>query len=723
MKDATPSYAPGLGRLWRLTRKELSESLRDRRTLGTLVLMPVLLYPVLAIAFMQLYQSSRVERARPGYRLGFVSHEEAASLLRWWSDGRIHMLRRHAASANKAEPPAPADYLKPMPELEPVLALELEEAVSADQIDVGVRLRPPGGFTPNPRRQLFIECDLVYREGSAKGREAVRHLEILTADANAWLVSRGLRALRIPQRGDPVRVHARELPDTTTKKSSIMPVLVPLILILMTMTGAVYPAIDLTAGERERGTLEVLVAAPVPRLLLLLAKYAAVFTVAMLTAVVNLGSMTLTLRATGIQKALFGTQLGGLVLIQIFALLLLFAAFFSAVVLTLTSFARSFKEAQAYLIPLMLLCLTPGVMALMPGLSLNGPLAVVPLLNIVLLARDLLAGTATLSVAVVVVATTLVYALAAVSVAARFFGAEAVLSSDVSGWSDLFRRPSTPQPAADATLALVCLALMFQCYFLVMMGMAQVAGLSATTKLGVAALVSIVLFVGFPLAFGWLGRVRLADAFCWRVPSWQACTVAVLLGACLWPLVHEVIRLERLVGIGGLSGMSQQHQEKITEMIEQWRQHSPLLIVAVMALVPAVVEELFFRGFLFTALLGNGARPGRAVLASAALFAAFHLLVGTKLTVERFVPSFLLGVVLGWLCLKSGSIVPGMILHALHNGLLVLMGYYQPLLAERGWVPAADERLPAWLLGAAAAGTAVGVVWVWGMGRRGEERE
>ena len=64
--------------------------------------------------------------------------------------------------------------------------------------------------------------------------------------------------------------------------------LIPLILVLMTVTGAVYPAIDLTAGERERGTLETLIAAPVPRLGLLLAKYVAVLAVALLTAVVNL---------------------------------------------------------------------------------------------------------------------------------------------------------------------------------------------------------------------------------------------------------------------------------------------------------------------------------------------------------------------------------------------------------------------------------------------------
>ena len=82
--------------------------------------------------------------------------------------------------------------------------------------------------------------------------------------------------------------------------------LIPLILVLMTVTGAVYPAIDLTAGERERGTLEMLIAAPVPRVGLLLAKYVAVLAVALLTAIVNLTGMAITSHSTGLNVSLFG---------------------------------------------------------------------------------------------------------------------------------------------------------------------------------------------------------------------------------------------------------------------------------------------------------------------------------------------------------------------------------------------------------------------------------
>src|SRR6202035_110668 len=122
----------------------------------------------------------------------------------------------------------------------------------------------------------------------------------------------------------------------------------------------------------------------------LFAKYVAVLVVAMLTAAVNLTTMLVTLGVTGMGPALLGGQdLGWLRLAEVFGLLLLFAAFFSAVLLALTSFARSFKEAQAYLIPLMLASLGPGLIGMMPGLELDGPLAPAPLINIVLLARDL----------------------------------------------------------------------------------------------------------------------------------------------------------------------------------------------------------------------------------------------------------------------------------------------------------------------------------------------
>src|SRR5439155_13253832 len=124
--------------------------------------------------------------------------------------------------------------------------------------------------------------------------------------------------------GDPrqlpaVRVLRRPVQENTGGLRVSLTAVIPLILILMTITGAVYPAIDLTAGERERGTLEILVAAPVPRLALLFAKYVAVVAVSILTATVNLVMMTVTLQVSGLAGALgTGFDLSPLRVVQVF---------------------------------------------------------------------------------------------------------------------------------------------------------------------------------------------------------------------------------------------------------------------------------------------------------------------------------------------------------------------------------------------------------------------
>ncbi len=291
--------------------------------------------------------------------------------------------------------------------------------------------------------------------------------------------------------------------------------LVPLILILMTITGAVYPAIDLTAGERERGTLETLMAAPVPRLGLLIAKYVAVLTVALFTATANLVAMTTTLVATGLGETVFGS--GGLTIdlvAQVFALLILFAAFFSAILLAVTSFARSFKEAQAYLIPLMLLSLAPGMMSLMPDLKFNGLLAVTPLVNIVLLARDVFEGDVQPTLATAAVLSTALYAFAAIGLAARIFGTDAILYGSQATWADLLRRSRAsrakqrrfrgrcsawPRCFRSISCSAICC---IDCRVPV-----------SATRLAASAVVTALLFVGVPMVAAIFQRVRLISGF------------------------------------------------------------------------------------------------------------------------------------------------------------------------------------------------------------------
>jgi ABC-2 type transport system permease protein/sodium transport system permease protein len=475
----------------------------------------------------------------------------------------------------------------------------------------------------------------------------------------------------------------------------------------MTITGAVYPAIDLTAGERERGTLEILVSAPVPRMALLLAKYVAVVTVAVMTATINLVMMLVTLEYNKLTGLVF-KQNGVTVelVVQLFFLLVLFSTFFSAVLLALTSFARSFKEAQAYLVPLMLVSLAPGVLAMMPGLRLQGPLIVTPLVNIVLLARDLAEGHATSGAVTTVVVSTLVYAVAAIAAAARIFGAEAVLYSDQSGWYDLFRRPAEPQPTASVAGALFCLALTFPVFF-VLVGLAP--NVPEDQRFTYQICGTLLLFVGIPLAGCLLARIRVQTALQLRLPPVIAWPAALVLAVACVPVLYYVVAWMRDLG---WTLLSSGQLRQMRYLLRSWRTESPALLAGYVAVIGAA-EELFFRGFLFSAFRARaGARL--TVVVTALLFGLFHFVT----QFDRLLPSTLMGLLLGWLCWQTRSVLPGMVLHAAFNTTLMLLAYYQPM--QPGTIlrgPQPDE-LPWWWQVAALPAGIMAAALVWWYRRR-----
>src|SRR5262249_22766849 len=96
----------------------------------------------------------------------------------------------------------------------------------------------------------------------------------------------------------------------------------------------------------------------------------------------------------------------------------------------------------------------------------------------------------------------------------------------------------------------------------------------------------------------------------------------------------------------------------------------------------------------------------------------FHLVDQQLVIVERAISSTLLGLMLGWLSWRTGSVVPGIILHATHNGCLLLLLYFQPQLIQSGWLQSGDAALPMPCLLAGSGGVLVGLGWIWLGGAR-----
>jgi ABC-2 type transport system permease protein/sodium transport system permease protein len=670
----------------------------------TLVVMPLIVYPLLALVFQRFLLSSLTADVAEEHVIGLELNLASRQLLPLIERGQQVVERQRGASDTKDSTAAEPPHIRPV-EIEPG---EAEALVADGTLSIAILVHHGKATRISDDSKTSrppLECELIYRRGSPSSEAAQRYVEQCLHAVNDEFADHQLRELGV----------ALEIPTRSKSRSVEMPVgasfslaaLLPLILVLMTVTGAVYPAIDLTAGERERGTLETLIAAPIPRLGLLMAKYVAVLTVAVLTAIVNLIGMTMTARSTGLDAALLGAEgLSLAVVLKVLALLVLFAAFFSAILLALTSYARSFKEAQAYIIPLMLVCLMPAIVCLLPGLELGGLLAVTPLANIVLLARDLLEGGVRPTMAAAAVISTGFYVCGAIALAARIFGTDAILYGSSAGWSSLARRGGPPRSAVDMTAALGTLAILFPCFFVLSNMVARYVGPTIDAKLALSAVVTTLLFAGVPLLVVSLANVDLWQSLRLVRPRFATIAAAVVLGLCLWPTAFEIFQWQAKVGI---ETIAIDQLAGVKQLVEDSPSISPWLLVVTLGIVPGICEELFFRGFLLTALR-TVLTPAKSIVTSAALFGLFHVVTANVFAEWRFLPSTFLGLVLGWVCVRAGSVVPGMVLHALHNSFLLLVAHNRDQLTEWGIGTELETHLPMSWIAASVVGVLVGVV-------------
>jgi ABC-2 type transport system permease protein/sodium transport system permease protein len=554
-------------------------------------------------------------------------------------------------------------------------AEQIEAAVRQGAADAGVLLVRGAAQSDRSVPQPDV-LQVICREGEPLSENTAAELERRLRENRDSLIRGLLDQTRFGRAAFPW-VRRLSLASTAPAESPLA-AFVPLMLVLMTMTGAVYPAIDLTAGERERGTLEMLIAAPVPPQHILLGKFAAVFLVAVMTAFVNLSGMMITLYGTGFDRVLLTGGAGPLMLVQVLLMLVVFAAFFSAVLLSVTSFARSFREAQAWLIPLMLVSLAPGILSLMPGVRLTFPLALVPLVNIVLLGRELFQGAATLPLFAATIVATAGWSAAALTLAAWIFGSDAVLQSSPAPLRPANgRRTSGTLPPA---LVGACSAVLLPLFIIISMSRHRLVDPENTAaQLLLSAAILAGLFIGLPLIFLRLAGVAAFSAFSVRPFRPRMLAASLLLGLSAWTAVYELLILAN-----GLSGWSRLLENPaIREMVDRLLQQSSLpLQLFCLAVVPAVAEELFFRGFLLNGLLSRSRGQTAPLLLSSVLFAAAHLI--PDLALERFPGTLLLGLLLGFVRLRSGSVLPGMLLHAVNNGLLLSLKSLQPLLLLAG---------------------------------------
>jgi sodium transport system permease protein len=390
--------------------KEMKDILRDKRTVRLMVLVPVVFYPLMSIGLssvaikMAQKQGARtspvlvVGRAPalqsslegPDHKLSVLSTQEFVSAIHAL-DPREHVAALMYVDTWSADPEgALSDSLRRV-----FYYAAIRGKVADCIIDV------PSGFDPAVPSADSSGIRLYYDEQEFRSDAAERKVR------KALLSWRDSVAMGLVERAGVDPEHARQiLKPFTVESDNIAPaekqsgfllaMMLPYMIVLMVMLGAMYPAIDLTAGEKERGTLETILASPAGRMEIAAGKFLCVFTAALVTVLLGAISMTVTssfgfasldesAAQAGAGLAINPASLGVVVLMMIPT-----AVLFSAALLALAVMARSYKEAQSYVSPLMFIVIIPSMVAFMPGMELNAAWAWVPVSNIALAVRSAL---------------------------------------------------------------------------------------------------------------------------------------------------------------------------------------------------------------------------------------------------------------------------------------------------------------------------------------------
>jgi sodium transport system permease protein len=391
-------------------RKELTEALRDRRTVISAILVPLLLFPVLSVGFGSLAVML----------VGKAKEETPKVMLRGGEDS-----------------PAVVEGLKKLDKIEIVpFADNWKDEIINKEIRATVEI--PRGFQADVAQQKQDTVSIYKYEGELKSEFAAEKIDKYMNSYSQGVVKERLAAKNLSDSVlKPFEIKQENVAPPEKVSGAAFGGIIGYMVILLCMTGAMYPAMDLTAGEKERGTMETILSSPISRTHLVLGKFFLVLTAALGTAALSVLSMgvsfTVLSHYTGKTEggraaaAGFLLHLGPKTVFSVFFMALPIAVLFSAVLMTIALFAKTHKEAQSYLTPMTFVVIFPAIAAMLPGVELTSKLALVPILSTSLLCKELVAGTYHWNLIAIIFLSTCVYAAAALFIAVKMFQRESVL--------------------------------------------------------------------------------------------------------------------------------------------------------------------------------------------------------------------------------------------------------------------------------------------------------
>lgn len=398
--------------MWQVFFKELKELLRDKKTLFFIIALPMIVFPIIFGLAGFVASKAVIDEQQKVLNYAIVNGDvtpEFTEALFYSRDFKVHEL----TFANSDEMIAAVREEKV--DLVIVIDENYQQALAAGE---------------QSKWQLYYNDSSQINAVMSKVRGVFDKYSKKVQQAK--FAELGVEESKIPNLIEPIALEKVDTADEKENWGEKLGGFIPYLLIPLCLTGAMYPAIDIGAGEKERGTLETLLLTPVSRFNIVMGKFLTITVSGILTALITVGSLLLWSKVvsaiTGaevIKEALATFTLADMSLILL--LLLPLAFIFAAVLLAISIYARSFKEAQNYMGPISMMIFVPVMMAMLPGIELNWKWASVPIANVALAIKEILKGTIDYAMLAVIFGSSVVFALIAMAACVYWFNQEKVL--------------------------------------------------------------------------------------------------------------------------------------------------------------------------------------------------------------------------------------------------------------------------------------------------------
>lgn len=611
-------------------RKELLEMLRDKRTIFTTFILPLILYPLLFIGFGSIMSRQEQVLEERGAQIALVDSvqtEVSQSIIESIKDNKGFELIAYTKEAKT---------LLDEGELQAIVSIA--DSTNASGLSV---YKVSVSFDSSKERNLLVYNKIKDSVNQSKDSNIASYLETKAIDPGIM---------------DFIQVSSVDVASSQKKMGSFLGMFLPYLMIMMLVAGASMVAGDLVAGEKERHTLETLLVSSAGRNELVIGKYLTVITVAMVNVVVNLFSMSFSM------QYLLGSaaELGDFTSIPVWGFLILLAAmiplatFFAALLMSLSTFSRNIKEAGSYQQPVMIISMLLGMISFLPSVEINTLLSLVPVVNIALLFRAVLTNEFQWLHIFLTVGSTLILDVIAIWMTIKLFNTESVLfrTDDDTSLKNVRKEKRNLFNSFNGTVIFAILLALLYYLGQYLQKEDLLNGLIQTQLLVI--LLPPMLILG-------IFKLKPKEVCRFKAPKLKEVALVPFIAISASVIVILIMQV-----INMLFPFPEQYLEQMSKMFEMtdnfWIQ------LAVIALLPGICEEVLFRGFLIRFYEGYGKKA--AVIISALLFAAFHL------DPFRMLPTFLLGLLLGYLTLRSGSILNSMLSHFINNAFALLISTF-----------------------------------------------